>query len=333
MKNNILLNYLRLTRLPGAASTAIAIIICYLAMMGPHNLINLLVLFIIGIFSHIFGSVLNEYIDIRVDEKSQYHKEKPLVSGAITKNQALFFTLFSCVCIYALTIIFFWSFFPLIFLSLGLLFTIIYDTVGKKIPGSDIFMGGSAFFGCLFGASIVSIHFTNLVYIISLSVFIYIVSFTAVVGGLKDADHDALAGAKTTATRMGVNIVNGKMLITNKFKVFSYTLDLVFIILIILAAFQPEINLWQSDQYLILIVMAIFMVIVFASLYGFLNLPYFDRQRVYGLFALHGLASYILVPILLLPIIGLNMMLVVIVLPFAWYIIFNKIIFNTLVVR
>ena len=59
MKKNLLLNYLRLTRLPGAGSTAIAIIIGYLAMKGSHELINLLVLFIIGIFSHIFGSVLN----------------------------------------------------------------------------------------------------------------------------------------------------------------------------------------------------------------------------------------------------------------------------------
>jgi len=333
MKNKTLLNYLRLTRLSGAGSTAIAVIICYLAMKGSYDLINLSILFIIGIFGHIFGSVLNDYVDIKVDKKSEYHKEKPLVSGAITKNQALFITLFSCFCGYALTIIFFWSIYPLIFLSLALLFTIIYDVKGKEILGSDVFMGGSAFFGCLFGASIVSIHFSNLVIIISIAVFIYIVSFTGVVGGLKDADHDALAGGKTTATRMGVNIVNGKMLVTNKFKIFSYGLDVVYIVLIILAALQPETNLWQSNQYILLIIMAFFTVITFGSLYGFLNMSYFDRPKLYGLFALHGVTSFILVPILLLPIIGLNMMLAVIILPIAWYIIFNKIIFNTIVVR
>jgi 4-hydroxybenzoate polyprenyltransferase len=327
-KKQILLNYFRLIRPQGAVSTAVVIIIGYLIMMGSHNLINLFILFIIGVLGHIFGFVLNEYIDIRIDEKSRYLKEKPLVSGAITKNHALFIALVSCVCAYILTIIFFWSLFPLIFLSLAFLSGIIYDTLGKKILGSDVFIGGSAFFGCLFGASIVSIHFTNLVYIISLSTFIFIVFCNAVVGGLKDADHDSLAGAKTTATRMGVKVENGKMLITKKFKVFAYALDLAFIILIILAVFQPEISLWQSDQYIILIIMIILMFIVLATLYKFLNLPNFERPRLYRLFLLNGTASYLLVPLVILPIIGLNFMLVLLVLPTAWLLICNLILYG-----
>jgi len=306
MKKHIFLNYFRLIRPQGAVSTAVVIIIGYLIMKGPPNLVNLFILFIIGVLGHIFGFVLNEYVDIKVDEKSKYLKEKPLVSGAIPKSHALIIALFSCVCVYTLTVIFFQSLFPLIFLSLAFLSGLIYDTMGKKIPGSDLFIGAASFFGCLFGASTVSIYFTNLVYIISLSVFIFLVFCNAVVGGLKDADHDSLAGAKTTATRMGVKVKNGKMSVTKKFKIFSYALDLAFIILIILAVFQPEISLWQSGQYLILIIMVILMAIVIVTLYKFLNLPIFERSRLYRLFALNGTATYLLVPIVLLPIIGLS---------------------------
>ena len=323
-----ILEYFRLIRPQGAVSTAVVIIIGYLIMMGPHDLINLSILFIIGVLGHIFGFVLNEYFDTIIDRESEYLKEKPLVSEAIPRNHALFIALFSCICVYVLTIIFFWSLFPLIFLSLAFLSGVIYDIMGKKIPGSDLFIGFSSFFGCLFGASIVSIHFTNLVYIISLSVFIFIVFCNAVVGGLKDADHDSLAGAKTTATRMGVKVENGKMLITKKFKLFSYALDLAFITLIILAVFQPEISLWQSGQYLILIIMLILMAIVIVTLYKFLNLSRFERPRLYRLFLLNGTASYLIVPIVLFPIIGLNIMLILLVIPTAWLLMCNLILYG-----
>ena len=94
------LEYLRLIRPQGAAATGAVVIIGSLIMMGQPNLLHLFILFIIGILGHIFGFVLNEYVDIRVDEKSQYLKEKPLVSGVIPKNHALFIALFACFCAY-----------------------------------------------------------------------------------------------------------------------------------------------------------------------------------------------------------------------------------------
>lgn len=328
MKKHIFLNYFRLIRPQAAASTAVTIIIGYLVMMGPWNLTNLFILFIIGVLGNIFGFVLNEYVDVRVDEKSQYLKEKPLVNGAIPRNHALFIALLSCISVFILTIIFFRSIYPLVFVVIAFLSGVIYNTMGKKIPGSDVFIGIAGFFGCLFGASVVSIHFTNLLYIISLSVFIFLVFCNILIGGLKDIAHDSLAGAKTTAIRMGVKIENGKMLITKKFKLFLYTLYIVFIILIILAVFQPEINFWQSGQYIILIIMIILMVVVFVTLYKFLNLPSFDRPKFYRLFALIGAVSYLLVPIILLPIIGLVTMLVLLVLPTLWVLICNLILYG-----
>lgn len=323
-----ILEYFRLIRPQGAVSTAVVIIIGYLIMMGSQDIINLFILFIIGIFGHIFGFVLNEYVDVRVDKKSNYLKEKPLVSGAIPRSHALIIALFSCICVYTLTIIYFRFPFPLILLTLAFLSGLIYDTMGKKIPGSDLFVGAASFFGVLFGASTVSVHFTNLVYIISFSVFIFLVFCNAVVGGLKDADHDSLAGAKTTAIRMGVKVENGKMLVSKKFKMFSYALDLAFIFLIILAVFQPEIGLLQSGHYIILTIIAVLMAVMIITLYKFLNLPRFERPRLYRLFALNGTATYLLVPLVVFPIIGLYIMLILLVLPTAWLLMCNFILYG-----
>ena len=95
-KENNFLNHLRLVRIQGSVFTAVIIIGGSLIMMRQPDLLHLFLLFIIGILIHIFWFVLNEYIDIRIDEKSLYLKEKPLVSGSISKNYALFISLLSC---------------------------------------------------------------------------------------------------------------------------------------------------------------------------------------------------------------------------------------------
>ena len=62
--------YLRLIRPQGAAATAAVVIIGSLLMMEQLNMLHLFILFIIGVLGHIFGFVLNEYVDIEVDKKS-----------------------------------------------------------------------------------------------------------------------------------------------------------------------------------------------------------------------------------------------------------------------
>lgn len=325
---NRFLEYLRLLRLQGAAGTAAAALITRLVMEDQHDLFLLFVLFIICVSSHIFTYVFNEYIDIKVDKESKDLKKKPLVSGAISKNHALLIAFSASFFAYLLTVIFFRSIFPLIFLSLALLLGGVYDIFGKKIPGSDTLIAGSTLFLCLFGASTVSINFTNLVYIVSFSCLFHVIFNNAVEGGLKDVDHDFLAGAKTTATRMGVKVKEGKLLVTKKFKIFAYGTKLVFIGLIVLAGFQPEVNLWQSSNYMIHIIVIFLGVVVFTTFYKFWHPPVFDRSRLIKLFGIHEIAAYFLGLIVLLPMLGLKITLILLLLPVIWFLIVNVIVYG-----
>lgn len=322
------LEYLCLIRIQSSAATAIVAVIGSLIMTTEHNLLEFFIIFIIGILSHSIIFVLNEYADISVDEKSQYLKEKPLVSGIIPKHHALIIALFAGFFSYALTIIFFPSLFTLLFLSLALLSGGIYDMVGKKIPGSDVLIAGGVFFMCIFGASTVSTNFTNLVYIVSFIVFVHIIFSNAVTGGLKDVDHDFLAGAKTTATRMGVKVEDGKLLITKKFTAFAYTLKLTYIGLIILAGFQPELNLWQPDKYIIHIIMLFLVIVVFATLYKIWHPPVFNQIRVKRLLGINEVTAAFLGPIILFPIVGLSITLILLFLPLMWFSLFNLILYG-----
>ena len=133
LKNKIL-DYLRLFRFQAGAVEA-TILLIGAVIMGQRDIFLLLILFLIGITGHITGYVLNDYADIKVDIKSHELKEKPLVSGVISKKNALIITFLAGFCTYTLTIIFFPYIRALFLLMLATLLTILYNFYGKKIPG------------------------------------------------------------------------------------------------------------------------------------------------------------------------------------------------------
>jgi len=325
-----MLEYLRLPRLQTAAVTALTPIVGSL-VMGQHDIFLLLILFFIGFLYHIYGFVLNEYVDVEVDKKSIDLKKKPLVSGIVPKEVALFISLLSCASSCLLTIYFFPSVLPILFLLFAILLGGIYDAYGKKIPGSDFILGLGFFFICLMGASTVSHDFTTLTYIVCSIYFVHIVFNNAVEGGLKDVDHDTIAGAKTLATRMGVTIQNGRLKVTKTFAVFSCIIKIIFIGLIVSLCFQPEISFFLSYKYAIQITLIVFFAVtVFLTMYKFLHSSIFDRSRLKRLFSVHEISSYFMLVISLYSLIDLRPTIFLIFFPFIWYILFNVILYGKL---
>lgn len=326
VKNRIL-EYLRLFRFQAGAVEATIILIGAL-VMGQRDFSLLLIVFFIGIFGHICGYVLNDYADVKVDKKSYELKEKPLVSGVIPKRYALIISILAAFITYALTLIFFPYLRSIFLLSLATILTIVYDFFGKKIPGSDFIVAGTIALFCLFGASTVPLPFTNITYIVCLLFFFDIVFINVVEGGVKDVDHDYLAGGKTIATRIGVKVKEGRLMIPRKFTAFAYTLKAIYFGLILLLGFQPELNIWYSNQYVIHIIVILLIIIIIITSYKFLHLSIFDRSKMKRLYSGINSASGALILIMLLPILGLEITLVLLLLPITWYIVFNFILYG-----
>jgi len=327
---NITLEYLRLLRLQTIAATALTPLIGSL-IMGQRDISLLIILFLVGFLYHIYGFVLNEYIDVEVDKKSVDLKKKPLVRGIVPKGHALFIALLSCACVCLLTVYFFTSVLPILFLLFAILLGGIYDVYGKKIPGSDFILGLGFFFICLMGASTVSHDFTMLTYVVCSIYFVHIVFNNAVEGGLKDVDHDHLVGAKTLATRMGVTVQSGRLKVTKTFAAFSCIIKIIFIGLIVLLSSQPEISLSLSYKYAIQIVLIVFFaVIIFFTMYKFLHISIFDRSKLKRLFSVHEMSSYFMLIISLSPLIELWPTIFLIFFPFIWYILFNFVLYGKL---
>ena len=325
---NKLLEYLRLFRFHSVSSEVIILLVGAL-IMGQRDLFLLFIIFLIGIFAHIWGYILNDYADVEVDKKSSYLQKKPLVSGSISKKNALLVAIIAAIITFALTIIFFPSIYSILLLSLATILTIIYDFFGKKIPHfSDSIVAGALFFFCLFGASTVSNDFTYVLYIVCLLFFVDIIFINGIEGGLKDVDHDSLAGAKTLAIITGVRVNGENLSITRKFSTIAYSLMAIFIGMIILLSFQPEIDLWRSGNYIIQVIIVLLAIVTVFISYKLLNLSTFDRSKIKKLIAGHSAASGALIFTMLLPIVGIWIAVFLLLFPVIWYTVFNYILFG-----
>jgi len=325
-----ILEYLRLFRFH-AVSMETTIILIGALIMGQRDLLLLFVVFLIGLFGHICGYVLNDYADLEVDKKSHELKEKPLVSGIIPKNNALIIAFIAALVSYILTIFFFRYLQTILLLGLATILTITYNFYGKKIPGSDVIVAGTIAVFFLIGASSISMPFTNLVYIVCLIFFFDVVFINIVEGGLKDVDHDYLSRAKTLATVTGVKVKDGKLITTGKFLAVAYTIRVIYIFMIILLGFEPKIDIWLSNssiKIIVEIIATIFIILIILGSYKFLSLKIFDRSKMKRLYGGINAATGVLLIVMLYPILGLEITLFLLLFPITWYTVFNTILYG-----
>ena len=324
-----MLEYFRLLRLQTAAATATAPLLGAL-VIGQRDLLSLAILFFIGMLYHIYGFVLNEYIDIEVDKKSAHLQKKPLVSGIIKKETALFITVGAIVIACILIIVFFPALFPISLFLLALVLGGVYDLFGKKIPGCDFILGGGFFFLCLFGVSTVSTNFTLPSYIVCSVYFFHIVFNNAVEGGLKDVEHDYLAGAKTLAIAMRVKVKKGRIGASNLFIAFAYGLEIIFLGFIIYLVLQPEIKLSYTNTPTLPIILVFLFLIFFITSYRFLHMRTMERGKLKRFFSVHEMISFFILLMALYPLLGLWITVILLLLPSVWYLIFNIILYGKL---
>ncbi|MCK5031038.1 MAG: UbiA family prenyltransferase [Thermoplasmatales archaeon] len=313
--------YARLLRIPGLGGLAIPPVIAALTV-GVYDFYNLAILFVIGAFVAIYGFVLNDYADVELDKLIKDLHGKPLVSGEISKKNAIAISV-SLILFTFLFIFILWrgetldnfKFAALICIFLAGILGSFYNLYGKKIIGSDFLVAISVAFVFLFGA----LSFgepTILTWIIFLLTFNNLTHMNAIEGGIKDADHDYMAGVKNIALSSGVKVDGDKIFIPLHFKVFgmgirSFSAFLLFVPFIF---YGYRYYMWQ----LIILAIAIIGVIYFSV--KLLSIKTFDRNTIRKHIGIQSFLRYSLVPIMLISVIGTMYSIILIVFPIAWYI-------------
>ncbi len=316
--------YAKLLRLPGIGALGIPTVIAALTV-GVVDPVDLSLVFLIGAIACIFGFILNDYADVELDGLIDDLKEKPLVSGAISKKNALtisiFLALLSFVLItilwYGQTIDYYKILAVLCIFSAGI-FGSVYDLYGKHIIGSDFLVAFSVALVFLFGA--LSFGRPEIVtWIIFVLTFNNLLYMNAIQNGIKDADHDYKMGVKNIALSSGVEVKGLHLIVPQGFKVFGMGIRLCSAVLLFspFLFFQYEYYVWQ------LFLLTIFTVLFLVIDIKFLTLKTFDRGKIRKIIGVQSFLRYSLVPLMLISIIGVMYSVILIIFPIAWYIIFT----------
>jgi 4-hydroxybenzoate polyprenyltransferase len=294
---------------------------------------DLVLLFITGAFFHVFGFVLNEWADVEVDRASSDLQDKPLVSGDISMREALG----TAVVAGALTFV------PLAlvtrdpFAHLSLLMALLtatgYDLFGKRIP-LDVLLAGSLTLLLMAGAIASGEfdpqwqpHMTLFACIAGLQ-FLQNFYQNAIEGGIKDADHDARAKARTFAAVLGVRIVDGKVETGWAFTNAAIIDKAAHIALMLYTAVEVmEFDSHESGQWLFVMLLGlIFVMVVTTSM--MLPPVDFDRPRLKRVFSIHEAAAFAATIVVLTPLFGSSVALAVFLLPFVWFMLVNRLLFG-----
>lgn len=308
--------YLKLARISIASITGLAPVIGALAV-GQFLSFDLLILFLIGIFGHTYGMTHNDLIDYNLDKKTSAIKDRPLVSGTISKKQAWIFALGCLSIMFALAIILAiptMNYLPIFLLIIPTACVSLYNIVGKKIPFADALLAIGIFFFILYGALSQQVdldHVPLLVWIICVLGTIQMLSINVIAGGFKDVENDIRQGARTGAGFLGVRIFKNKTFIPISFVIIAYTLQ----ILNISIAYLPLLFIddFASSVFLRYLIFILITIIGLSAIYitwKFLALARFERGRIRMLFNLQGYINFTLAPILLMSVTPLALLII-----------------------
>lgn len=317
----------RLLRLPGIGALGTPALIGALTL-GIFDLPNLILLFVIGALAGIFGFILNDFVDAELDRLVPELQEKPLVSGVIQRKTAVFICGLCSFFAFFLLIILFrgqpvtdYKIYAALSLVLAGVLGSIYDVYGKRLPGSDLLVSISMAFLVLVGAYSfgVPIILTWIVFILTFNQSLHM---NAVEGGIKDADHDYKMGVVNLAYIAGVRVEGDKLTIPWKFKVFGLGIRFTsaFLLFTPLLFFGYHYAIWN----IALLALATAIVLFFSFRLVLMNT--FDRDRIRRYIGIQSFLRYSLVPIMLVPVIGVLAMAILVVFPIAWYIVFTPLV-------
>ncbi len=294
--------YAKLARSFNLALTAVGPPLGAIASGGSESW-ELVLLFLLGAGAHIFGFVLNDVIDLPIDDRSQELRDRPLLSGSISRRNATAFAFGGLgvmwIAAIALTGGWHWS---LLLLAAATLGATVYNLASKVVPGMDVFVAGAIFFLIMFGASFRladPVLLTPLAVLVALLGFGQVLFMNIVAGGLKDIDHDSQAGGTTLAWTLGCHVApDGALRIPFRFQALAHGLELLHLTLIAAATWM----LAHSTEPLtgaVVGVEALLAVAMLRTSSALLGMERWDRDALRARIGTHYLLNYSLVPVML----------------------------------
>ena len=308
--------YLKLMKFHSVGFTSIIPVIGA-AATGELDLTIFFELLSIGILVHIFGFTMNEYRDIDVDRLSPDLKEKPLVKGSISKRTAYWIFQISWILALIVNAAVFRESLSFIFLVVSIIFGAVYNRYSKKVSYMEFSLAAWVFFFVLSGNAAITGNVSELGIGVAAIAFFQILFNTGISGAFKDIDHDPTGKGATTPLRMGVRVVNGRILVSWTFIIYSFLVKSMQIgatlLPLALGLVPAPGSLWKIK---IITITVLAGVALYLTKY-FLMIKRFERKKVLKPLAAIEVFSYMMAPIMLLGIIEWPWVVVLALYPFG----------------
>ena len=133
-----------------------------------------------------------------------------------------------------------------------------------------------------------------------------------------------MVGARTLAQRLGIEVQNETLIVSKRFIGFGTVLRAIFFVILGLIFVE---NVYPSEILIIAIGVVLSGLSVW-SLAKFLRMKQFDRGRLKRAFSIHEIISYLLLILVLSPFVSMMVLVVLILLPIIWYVVFNIVLYG-----
>jgi len=329
--NERLKEYLRLGRLFNAEIMSLILVLSYALSTKLYDkqmdMRILVMLFVAGIFAHIWGCYNNDRMDLSIDKNAAYCSHKPLVSGSISIKSAKIIE-YSMLVIFV-GIIFFslylsrLSFFSIstLYVCFYLLGAVVLAASYNRFNKSNMFINITgqmyASFVVLIGMSIV-VDFDGILFVSALVIGLNGVYLNIIEADLKDIEGDIVNVPKA----LGLRFQGGKASNITKFYLVNDLIKIVMFLLILFVLFLEKVSIYYFG---IAFILFFINYIVRISMFKHLSA---DREKMKRHIAVQELTSILLISTMYMIIHPLLPILIVVFVAF-WLIVWNKILWGT----
>ena len=314
---------IRLCRVPMMGTIALIPVLGSISTTN-YTIIQLIILFIIGMFLNIYLFTSNDIADAELDRMSKLSRDfhaRAIAKKTISKKTALFISTISAIIPIVLTFLFFYrqntSFFlGITVITISFILCTIYNLWGKKFISSAFFASFACGLIVLYGAFMTSDVINIYTWVLFALICIFMLFLISVTGGLKDAGNDIRIVGKTIPLMLGVRInENDKTVkITKGFIAFTLLLEIISITVLFIPYLINDIR-YDILQILIIIIINIF---AFFFTYKLLKTKIYDINKTTMISVLLMIFVTMIPTFSLFPLIGTIKTLFLVFFPLIW---------------
>ncbi|MDH7517956.1 MAG: UbiA family prenyltransferase [Candidatus Thermoplasmatota archaeon] len=267
---------------------------------GENSSTRLFLLVLTGFLIHVFTFVQNDYFDLEVDKKSAYVSDRPLVTGKIKKETALYIVIFSFILSIIINTLFMFTLISFIMLLVSFFLITLYNMYSKRVACMEYILAIGVFTTGLFGAYSASNEVSGLAIIISLVNMMQWVFSVGVFANLKDVKYDTKIGVMTIPTLFGVKVIDDEFSIPFLFVGYAFFIKTLHILVAFLPFLLMYTEIFVFDMPIPFLVFIFLSTVILYLLAKIFSTPLSQRDRMLVYEGLQEGLSLLLIPMVLM---------------------------------